>query len=118
MKQVKIICSTNSRALQAKCNKILPMLREAQIFIAYHMPMWIASIVHETTEEEKLNDILIEEMDVSPRVKNALIAAEVGSLSELYGLSIMELMKFRNFGKGSIEELNIYLTRRGMEPLS
>jgi DNA-directed RNA polymerase subunit alpha len=45
-------------------------------------------------------------MDLSVRALNCLKAAEVDTLGDLVSFHKSDLMKFRNFGKKSLTELN------------
>ncbi len=64
----------------------------------------------ETVDEEvlhmrKLLKTPIAELDLSVRAYNCLKAANIKSLGELVALEVSDMMKFRNFGKKSLAEL-------------
>lgn len=64
----------------------------------------------DTVDEEvlhmrKLLKTPIAELDLSVRAYNCLKAANIKSLGELVSLDISDMMKFRNFGKKSLAEL-------------
>lgn len=64
----------------------------------------------ETVDEEvlhmrKLLKTPIAELDLSVRAYNCLKAANVKSLGDLVALEVSDMMKFRNFGKKSLAEL-------------
>lgn len=64
----------------------------------------------ETVDEEvlhmrKLLKTVIAELDLSVRAYNCLKAANIKSLGELVALEVSDMMKFRNFGKKSLAEL-------------
>lgn len=64
----------------------------------------------ETVDEEvlhmrKLLKTTISELDLSVRAYNCLKAANIKSLGELVALEVSDMMKFRNFGKKSLAEL-------------
>jgi DNA-directed RNA polymerase subunit alpha len=53
----------------------------------------------------KLLKTLLSDLDLSVRAYNCLKAADVKSLGDLVRLEISDMMKFRNFGKKSLAEL-------------
>ena len=63
-----------------------------------------------TVDEEflhmrKLLKTTIADLDLSVRAYNCLKAAEIKSLGDLAALEVSDMMKFRNFGKKSLQEL-------------
>ena len=54
------------------------------------------------------------DMDLSVRALNCLKAAEVETLGELVGYTKQDLMKFRNFGKKSLTELDELVESKGL----
>lgn len=54
------------------------------------------------------------DMDLSVRALNCLKAAEVETIGELVALNKADLLKFRNFGKKSLTELDELLERNGL----
>ena len=57
---------------------------------------------------------LLADMDLSVRALNCLKAAEVETLGELVSYSKSDLMKFRNFGKKSLTELEELVHAKGL----
>ena len=55
------------------------------------------------------------DMDLSVRALNFLKAAEVETLGELVAFNKSDLLKFRNFGKKSLTELEELVRSRGLE---
>jgi len=53
----------------------------------------------------KLLKTPLSELDLSVRAYNCLKAAEIRSLGDLVSYNIADLLKFRNFGKKSLSEL-------------
>jgi len=53
-------------------------------------------------------------MDLSVRALNCLKAAEVETLGELVSYNKSDLMKFRNFGKKSLTELEELVDNKGL----
>jgi DNA-directed RNA polymerase subunit alpha len=56
----------------------------------------------------------LEDMDLSVRAYNCLKAAKINSLSELVSYDTNELLKFRNFGKKSLVEIEALINEKGM----
>lgn len=54
------------------------------------------------------------DMDLSVRALNCLKSAEVDTLGDLVGLNKNDLMKFRNFGKKSLTELDELVASKGL----
>ena len=57
----------------------------------------------------------LQDMDLSVRALNCLKAAEVDTLGELVKYHRQDLLKFRNFGKKSLTELDELLERNGLD---
>ena len=53
-------------------------------------------------------------MDLSVRALNCLKAAEVETLGDLVSFNKADLMKFRNFGKKSLIELEELVVNKGL----
>ena len=53
-------------------------------------------------------------MDLSVRAQNCLNTAEVETLGDLVKFHRADLLKFRNFGKKSLSELDELLERNGL----
>jgi len=73
----------------------------------------------ETVDEEvlhmrKLLKTTIADLDLSVRAYNCLKAANIKSLGELASLDISDMMKFRNFGKKSLAELEQLVAEKGL----
>ena len=64
---------------------------------------------HQVDEEmlhmRKLLKSQLSELDLSVRAYNCLKAADIRTLGDLVALDISDMMKFRNFGKKSLAEL-------------
>lgn len=54
------------------------------------------------------------DLDLSVRAFNCLKAAEVKSLGDLVSYNIADLLKFRNFGKKSLSELEELVFEKGL----
>ncbi len=68
----------------------------------------------ETMHIRQLLKSKLTEMDLSVRALNCLKAAEVETLGELVSYSKSDLMKFRNFGKKSLTELEELVHNKGL----
>jgi len=68
----------------------------------------------ETLHIRQLLKSKLSEMDLSVRALNCLKAAEVETLGELVAFSKADLMKFRNFGKKSLTELEELVHAKGL----
>jgi DNA-directed RNA polymerase subunit alpha len=75
--------------------------------------------VHQEVDENLLHvrKILktpLSDLDLSVRAYNCLKAADIKSLSELVSFDIADLLKFRNFGKKSLSELEELVRDKGL----
>ena len=62
----------------------------------------------------KLLKTSLEDLDLSVRAYNCLKAAKINSLGELVAYEMHELLKFRNFGKKSLVEIEELLEDKGL----
>jgi DNA-directed RNA polymerase subunit alpha len=72
-------------------------------------------IDEETMQMRKMLKTPLEDMELSVRAKNCLKAADIKTIGELVQLEIADMMKFRNFGKKSLTELENLVEERGLE---
>jgi DNA-directed RNA polymerase subunit alpha len=56
----------------------------------------------------------LSDLDLSVRAYNCLKAAEIRTLGELVSFHIDDLLKFRNFGKKSLTELEEFVREKGL----
>lgn len=56
----------------------------------------------------------LSDLDLSVRAYNCLKAAEIRTLGELVSFHIEDLLKFRNFGKKSLTELEDFVKEKGL----
>lgn len=103
-------------------------LTEAAKILIYHFMLFSDERIVLEEETKKNNSALDEEMlrmrqllnqklqdmDLSVRALNCLKAAEVETLGELVKYHRSDLLKFRNFGKKSLTELDELLERNGL----
>ena len=99
-------------------------LREAAKILIYHFMLFSDEKIALETQETEVNEEFDEEvlhmrqllktkltdMDLSVRALNCLKSAEVSTLGELVVFNKTDLLKFRNFGKKSLTELEELLT--------
>jgi DNA-directed RNA polymerase subunit alpha len=62
----------------------------------------------------KLLKTPLEDLDLSVRAFNCLKAAKINSLEELVQFNTNDLLKFRNFGKKSLVEIEALLNEKGL----
>jgi len=60
---------------------------------------------------EKILDTAVNELELSVRCSNCLSAAKIDTIGELVGKNENEMLKYRNFGKKSLEEINALLDK-------
>ena len=77
------------------------------------------STVNDEFDEDVLNmrkllKTKLTERDLSVRALNCLKAADVETIGELVGFQRNDLLKFRNFGKKSLSELDELLANLGL----
>jgi DNA-directed RNA polymerase subunit alpha len=64
---------------------------------------------------EKLIHTDVKELELTVRSSNCLLAAEIETIGELIGKTELEMLKYRNFGKKSLDEIKEVLERLGLE---
>jgi DNA-directed RNA polymerase subunit alpha len=103
-------------------------LKEAAKILIYHFMLFSDEkiVIEETTkitttalDEEllRMRQLLnqhLEDMDLSVRAQNCLKTADVDTLGDLVRYHRADLLKFRNFGKKSLSELDELLERNGL----
>ncbi|GAB3827344.1 hypothetical protein GCM10028895_39470 [Pontibacter rugosus] len=99
----------------------------ANILIQHFMLFSDNTMTFETAkpeEEEAVDEELLhmrkvlktslQDMDLSVRAYNCLKAADIKTLGDLVQLDIADMMKFRNFGKKSLTELENLVQEKGL----
>lgn len=103
-------------------------LKEAAKILIYHFMLFSDEKITLDTEEKSVSDDFDEEilhmrqllktklvdLDLSVRALNCLKAAEVETLGDLVKFNRNDLLKFRNFGKKSLTELDELLESMGL----
>ena len=74
----------------------------------------IEQVDEEMLHMRKLLKTPLHDLDLSVRAYNCLKAADVKSLGDLVELEISDMMKFRNFGKKSLAELEQLVAEKGL----
>ena len=104
-------------------------LKEAAKILIYHFMLLsdekITPVLDEKTVTEEFDESSLHirqllktklvDLDLSVRALNCLKAAEVETLGELVAFNKQDLLKFRNFGKKSLTELDELVRSRGLE---
>ncbi|WP_460577187.1 DNA-directed RNA polymerase subunit alpha [Hymenobacter coalescens] len=72
------------------------------------------SVDEETLHMRKVLKTPLQDMDLSVRAYNCLKAADIKTLGDLVQLDLADMMKFRNFGKKSLTELENLVEEKGL----
>ena len=70
-----------------------------------------------SAEEQQMLDTLalsVNELELSVRAVNCLNTAQIRVLGELVDKTEAEMLKYRNFGKKSLQEIKLRLAERGL----
>ena len=108
----KTICPADALAYAAKI-----MTDHLKLFITVDEEFIEAD--DETIDEEKIRianllDMPVDEMELSVRSSNCLKAAGIKRIRDLVTRSDTDMLKYRNFGRKSLSELNEVLTHMGL----
>ena len=104
-------------------------LKEAAKILIFHFMLFsdekITPVMDEKTVTEEFDESSLHirqllktklvDLDLSVRALNCLKAADVETLGELVAFNKQDLLKFRNFGKKSLTELDELVRSRGLE---
>ncbi len=104
-------------------------LKEAATILIHHFMLFSDEKITLETEEKSVTEEFDEntlhirqllktklvDMDLSVRALNCLKAADVDSLGDLVAYNRNDLLKFRNFGKKSLAELDQLVESKGLE---
>ncbi|MDU4030276.1 MAG: DNA-directed RNA polymerase subunit alpha C-terminal domain-containing protein, partial [Enterococcus faecalis] len=72
------------------------------------------TVEKEETQKEKMLEMTIEELDLSVRSYNCLKRAGINTVQELTNKSEPEMIKVRNLGRKSLEEVKLKLHDLGL----
>jgi DNA-directed RNA polymerase subunit alpha len=86
------------------------------IFINFEEPSEITELPQETTNDPRLEhlDRSVEELELSVRSYNCLKNANIQTIRELVQKSENEMLKTKNFGRKSLNEIKDILTKMGL----
>lgn len=90
------------------------LFSDEKIALEEKAPTDIENLDEEVIRMRQLLKTKLADMDLSVRALNCLKAAEVETLGELVGYTKQDLMKFRNFGKKSLTELDELVESKGL----
>ncbi len=91
------------------------LFSDERISLEETAPAEIENFDEEVVRMRQLLKTRLADMDLSVRALNCLKAAEVETLGELVGYTKADLMKFRNFGKKSLTELDELVEAKGLQ---
>lgn len=74
----------------------------------------VEEVDDETLRIRQLLDMRVDELELSVRSSNCLRAANIQTLKNLVGRTESEMLKYRNFGRKSLTELNAILSELGL----
>jgi DNA-directed RNA polymerase subunit alpha len=89
-------------------------LTEAAKTLIHHFLLFAETYDEESLHMRQLLKTKLVDMDLSVRALNCLKAAEVDTLGDLVSYNKNDLMKFRNFGKKSLTELEELVVLKGL----
>ncbi|MDZ7374058.1 MAG: DNA-directed RNA polymerase subunit alpha [candidate division KSB1 bacterium] len=87
------------------------------LFISFEVEQEIEEPVQMDEEVARIRKLLkmpVDELELSVRASNCLKAANIQTIGDLVRLTESEMLKFRNFGRKSLQELQRVLEERGL----
>ena len=87
------------------------------LFVEFEEPILRADEEEEDKEKLRIRALLeksVEEMELSVRSANCLRAAEIKTIADLVQKPESAMLKYRNFGRKSLKEINDILTEMGL----
>jgi len=78
-------------------------------------PVQVKEVDENFLQIRKLLKTPLSELDLSVRAYNCLKAAEIRTLGDLVSYNIADLLKFRNFGKKSLSELEDLVRMKNLD---
>jgi DNA-directed RNA polymerase subunit alpha len=90
------------------------LFSDSTMQLSGNRPAAAEPIDEETLAMRKVLKTSLGEMDLSVRAYNCLKAADIKTLGELVQLDMADMMKFRNFGKKSLTELENLVEEKGL----
>jgi len=92
----------------------LMLFTDEKITLASSEPEKKEEVDENYLQMRKLLKTPLSELDLSVRAYNCLKAADIKSLGDLVSYNIADLLKFRNFGKKSLTELEELVAEKGL----
>jgi len=92
----------------------LVLFSDESILLDSQVKTKTAEVDENTLHMRKILKTSLADLDLSVRAYNCLIAAEMRTLGELVSYHIEDLLKFRNFGKKSLTELEEFVREKGL----
>ena len=83
------------------------------LLIVIALPGFSSGAKEEKEQTEKFN-MPITELELSVRSSNCLREAKIKTIGDLVKKTEMEMLKYRNFGKKSLSEINVILVNMGL----
>jgi len=92
----------------------LVLFSDESILLDTQVKTKTAEVDENTLHMRKILKTSLADLDLSVRAYNCLKAAEIRTLGELVSYNIEDLLKFRNFGKKSLTELEEFVREKGL----
>lgn len=92
----------------------LVLFSDESILLDTQVKTKTAEVDENTLHMRKVLKTSLADLDLSVRAYNCLKAAEIRTLGELVSYNIEDLLKFRNFGKKSLTELEEFVREKGL----
>jgi len=93
----------------------LMLITDEKISFNTNVEKEVDAVDEHTLHIRKLLKTPMEDLDLSVRAYNCLKAAKINNLSELVKYDTNELLKFRNFGKKSLVEIEAMVLDKGLQ---
>jgi DNA-directed RNA polymerase subunit alpha len=90
------------------------LFSDENISVDDHKEVELPEIDESVLQMRKLLKTNLSDMDLSVRAYNCLKAADIKTLGDLVRLEVSDMMKFRNFGKKSLTELEQLVAEKGL----
>jgi DNA-directed RNA polymerase subunit alpha len=90
------------------------LFSDENITVDDHKEVELPEIDESMLQMRKLLKTNLADMDLSVRAYNCLKAADIKTLGDLVRLEVSDMMKFRNFGKKSLTELEQLVAEKGL----
>ncbi|MFC1512054.1 DNA-directed RNA polymerase subunit alpha [Candidatus Latescibacterota bacterium] len=116
--EMEIVTNSTISPVDALAYAAKVLTDHLKLFINFDEEFEVAEEEHKYDPEKvriaQLLDIPVDEMELSVRSSNCLKAAGIKTIRDLVTRSEGEMLKYRNFGRKSLSELNEVLTNMGL----